>query len=191
MLLLIVGLIVFLGIHSLAIVSPGARLTLIERLGLWPYKAIYSLIALIGLVLIIYGWGQARLDPVVLYQPPGWLTHVNNLLMLIVFPLLLAAYLPGRIQRAFRHPMLVAVKTWALAHLLVNGELAALLLFGTFLAWAVADRISLKRRAPQDLLQLPAWKFNDLIAIVAGLAIHVVFVLWLHPLWIGVPAVPH
>ena len=191
MLFLILGLILFLGIHSLAIVSPNARLTLIERLGLWPYKAVYGLIAIVGLVLIIHGWGEARLDPVVLYQPPQWLTHVNNLLMLLVFPLLLAAYLPGRIQHAFRHPMLVAVKTWALAHLLVNGTLAAVLLFGAFLAWAVVDRISLKRRAPQQIPQLPGWKFNDLIVIVVGLGIHVAFIFWLHPLLIGVPAVPH
>lgn len=190
MLLLILGLILFLGIHSLAIVSPGARLTLVERLGLWPYKAIYSLIAIVGLVLIIHAWGQVRLDPVMLYHPPAWMTHINNLLMLLVFPLLMAAYLPGRIQRAFRHPMLVAVKAWALAHLLVNGELAAVILFGSFLAWAVADRISLKRRAPQQIPQLPGWKFNDLIVIVVGLGLHVAFILWLHPLLIGVPAVP-
>ncbi|QOC23188.1 NnrU family protein [Wenzhouxiangella sp. AB-CW3] len=187
---LITGLILFLGIHSLAIISPTGRQVLRQRLGRLPYQALYSLIALVGLVLIIHGWGQARLDPVVLYHPPGWLTHVNNLLMLLVFPLLLAAYLPGRIQRTFRHPMLVAVKTWALAHLLVNGELAALLLFGSFLAWAVVDRISLKRRTQSDLIQLPAWKFNDLIVVIAGLGLHVIFVFWLHPLWIGVPAVP-
>lgn len=190
MLYLIAGLVLFLGIHSLAIVSPAARLTLIERLGLWPYKAVYGLIALIGLVLIIHGWGQARLEPVFVYHPPQWLTHVNNLLMLFVFPLLLAAYMPGRIQKALKHPMLVAVKTWALAHLLVNGTLAALILFGAFLVWAVADRISLKRRAPRDQLQLPSWKFNDLIVIVAGLGIHVAFIFWLHPLLIGVPAIP-
>jgi uncharacterized membrane protein len=190
MLLLILGLVVFLGVHSIAIISPGARLTLIERLGLWPYKLIYSLFAIIGLVLIICGWGEARLEPVHLYHPPGWLTHINNLLMLIVFPLLLATYLPGRIQRAFGHPMLVAVKTWALAHLLVNGTLAAVLLFGGFLAWAVADRISLRRRGPQQFPQLPGWKFNDLVVIVVGLGIHVAFIFWLHPVLIGVPAIP-
>ncbi len=190
MLYLVIGLIVFLGIHSLAIVSPAGRLALIGKLGLLPYKLLYSVIAIAGLVLIIHGWGQARLDPVVLYNPPRFLLHVNNLLMLFVFPMLLAAYLPGRIQTTLKHPMLVAVKTWALAHLLVNGTLAAVLLFGGFLAWAVADRISMKRRPPQSTPRLPQWKFNDIIVVVAGLAIHVAFIFWLHPLLIGVPAVP-
>lgn len=190
MLYLVIGLIVFLGIHSLAIVSPAGRLALIDKLGLLPYKLLYSVIAIAGLVLIIHGWGQARLDPVVLYNPPRFLLHVNNLLMLFVFPMLLAAYLPGRIQTTLKHPMLVAVKTWALAHLLVNGTLAAVLLFGGFLAWAVADRISMKRRPPQSTPRLPQWKFNDIIVVVAGLAIHVAFIFWLHPLLIGVPAVP-
>jgi uncharacterized membrane protein len=190
MLYLVLGLIVFLGIHSLAMVSPAARQALIARLGLMPYKLVYSVIAIAGFLLIIYGWGQARLEPVVLYQPPRFLVHVNNLLMLFVFPMLLAAYLPGRIQRTLKHPMLVAVKTWALAHLLVNGTLAAVLLFGGFLAWAVADRISLKRRAPGVAPQLPTGRFNDLIVVVAGLAIHVAFIFWLHPMLIGVPAVP-
>jgi uncharacterized membrane protein len=190
MLYLIIGLILFLGIHSLAIFSPAGRLTLIGKFGLLGYKALYGVIALIGFVLIVIGWGQARLDPVVLYHPPAWLTHVNNLLMLFVFPFLLAAYLPGRIQSTLKHPMLVAVKTWALAHLLVNGTLAAVLLFGAFLAWAVADRISMKRRPPQSTPQLPQWKFNDIIVVVAGLALHVAFVFWLHPLLIGVPAMP-
>ena len=120
MLLLILGLVLFLGVHSLRIVAESARSGLVSRLGLWPYKGLYSLIALAGLILIVIGYGQARLDPVVLYQPPAFLRHLNMLLMLIVFPALLAAYLPGRIQQTLKHPMLIAVKAWALGHLLVN-----------------------------------------------------------------------
>ena len=145
------------------------------------------MVSLVGLVLIIYGYGLARQDPVFLYQPPMALRHVNMLLMLPVFALLLAAYLPGRIQRLTRHPMLVAVKLWAVGHLLVNGTLADVLLFGAFLVWAVADRISLKRRAPRPTPALPATVANDAVVVVGGLALYVVFALWLHPRLIGVP----
>ena len=105
--------------------------------------------------------------------------HITLLLMVPVFPLLLAAYLPGRIKTAMKHPMLAAVKIWALAHLLANGSLADVVLFGTFLVWAIADRISLKRRA-QQIATAPPGRFNDLIAILAGLALYVVFILWAH-----------
>ncbi len=190
MLLLILGLVLFLGIHSLRIVADPTRSGLVSRLGPGPFKGIYSLIALAGLILIVIGYGQARLDPVVLYQPPAFLRHLNMLLMLIVFPALLAAYLPGRIQSTLKHPMLIAVKAWALGHLLVNGMLADVLLFGGFLAWAVADRISIKRRTASDSApQLPATAFNDVVVIVGGLALYVAFAFWLHPILIDVPAV--
>lgn len=185
---LILGLILFLGSHSISIVAAPVRDRLATRLGEWPWKAVYSIIALIGLVLVIRGYGAARLDPVVLYTPPSWLTHVNMLLMLIVFPALLATYLPGRISAWLGgHPMLVAVKAWAVAHLLVNGTLADLLLFGGFLIWAVADRVSLNRRTPRAIPRAPASALNDLIVIVAGLALYVGFAFWAHPRWIGVP----
>lgn len=186
---LIIGLILFLGVHSIRIAAEPVRATLVGKLGEWGYKGVYSLVALAGFILVIVGYGQARLDPVLLYQPPQGLRHLSMLLMLIVFPALLAAYLPGRIQRALGHPMLVAVKAWAIAHLLVNGTLADVLLFGGFLAWAVADRISLKRRAPGTTLQLPASGFNDAIVIVAGLGLYLAFMFRLHPILIGVPAV--
>ncbi len=123
---------------------------------------------------------MARLDPTVLYMPPAWLRYVSFLFLLLVFPMLLAAYLPGRIQRTFRHPMLVAVKSWALAHLLVNGMLADVLLFGGFLVWAGADRLSLKYRAPREVPQLPRSVANDIIVVVGGLGLYIAFVLWLH-----------
>lgn len=185
--LLIAGLLLFLGIHSVAIFTPGLRAGAVERLGLWPWKGVYSLVAIAGFALIVIGYGQARMQPVWLYQPPAGLRHLSMLLMLPVFPLLLAAYLPGRIQRAAKHPMLVATKLWALAHLLVNGGLHDVLLFGGFLAWAVADRISVKRRAnvvPPPGAPATAW--NDAIAVVAGLALYVGFVVWLHRALIGV-----
>ncbi len=187
MLLLIVGLILFLGTHSIRILADPLRSGLVQRFGPWGYKGLYSLISLIGLVMIIVGYGQARLDPVWLYHPPGWLRHLNMLLMLAVFPALLAAYLPGRIHNLLRHPMLVAVKAWALAHLLVNGTLAGTLLFGGFLVWAVADRISVGRRSsPREAPQLPAIPINDIIVIVGGLGLYAAFAFWLHPILFGV-----
>jgi uncharacterized membrane protein len=183
--LLIVGLIIFLGIHSIAIFAPGLRERVRSRLGEGPWKGLYSLISLLGFAFIIFGFGLARQSPVVLYTPPQWLRHVTLLIMLPVFPLLIAAYLPGRIKTAAKHPLLAAVKFWALAHLLANGMLADVLLFGGFLAWAVLDRISLKRR-PQNLRTAPAGRFNDAIAIVAGLALYALFIGWAHARLFGV-----
>ena len=189
MTLLLLGLVIFLGVHSLSIVAPARRDAMARSLGEWPFKGIYSVIAIIGLVLVIKGYGAARMDPVVLYTTPAWMSHITALLMLFAFPMFIAAYFPGKISSTLKHPMLVAVKAWALGHLLANGMLADVLLFGGFLAWAVADRISLKRRTPRDIPRLPASRFNDAIVIVLGLAIYVVFAIWLHPAWIGVPAV--
>lgn len=182
MLLLITGLVLFLGVHSVAIVAPHWR----NATGETRWKLLYSAVALLGLVLIVVGYGEARQQPVVLYHPPLFLRHLVALLLLPLFPLLLATYLPGKIKSAVKHPMLIAVKTWALAHLLVNGTLADVLLFGSFLAWAVIDRISLKRRPPKAIPTLPATRMNDIIAVVGGLAIYVVFVLWAHEWLIGV-----
>ena len=186
---LIIGLLLFLGVHSVAIVAPAWRDRMQARLGEGKWKGIYSLASIVGFLLLIYGYGQARQDPVVLYAPAPWTRHLAALLMLPVFPLLFAAYLPGRIKAALKHPMLVAVKLWAVAHLIANGMLADLLLFGGFLAWAVADRISFKRRPPKAVPGAPPSPANDAIAVVAGLATYVVFVLWLHLKLIGVPVI--
>ena len=189
MLLLILGLVIFFGIHSVSILNPAWRDQMAARLGEWPWKGLYAVIAIVGFVLMIKGYGMARLDPVLLYTPPSWTRHLVMLLMIPVFPLLLAAYIPGRIQTATKHPMLVATKLWAVSHLLANGTLADLLLFGTFLAWAVADRISLKRRTPLATPGLPASRVNDIIVVVGGLAVYVAFVLCLHASLIGIPLV--
>jgi len=185
MLALVVGLVIFLGMHSVVIVAPQVRAAAVTTLGEGPWKGLYALISLLGFVLICYGFGMARLSPVVLYTPPHWMRHVTFLVMLPVFPLILAAYLPGRIKTALQHPMLAAVKFWALAHLLSNGTLADVLLFGGFLAWAVVDRISLKRRVQVAPAAAPG-RFNDVIAVVIGLALYGFFIGWAHLKLFGV-----
>jgi uncharacterized membrane protein len=187
MALLILGLVLFLGIHSVAMLSPALRARMIHRLGEPAWKGLYALVSLIGFVLICYGFGSARQSTVILYSPPLWLRHLALIVMLPVFPLLIAAYLPGRIKAAAKHPMLAAVKFWAFAHLLANGSLADVLLFGGFLAWAAADRISMKRRAaPQVLRTAPAGPWNDVIAVVLGLAIYALLIGWAHLRLFGV-----
>ena len=191
MLYLILGLVIFLGVHSVEIFSPTFRSRAVARLGEGPYKGLYSLLAIVGFVLLVWGYGVARQDPVLLYAPPIWVRHLTLLLMLPVFPLLFAAYLPGRIKTATKHPMLASVKIWAFAHLLANGMLADVLLFGGFLAWAVVDRISVKRRAVvRPVPGPPPGKLNDVIAVVGGLAVYVAFVFGLHTWLIGVPPLP-
>ena len=187
--LLILGLVLFLGAHSVSIVAAGWRDRTAARLGLGAWKGIYAIVSAIGLALIIWGFGVARQAPVVVWAPPTGLRHAALLLMVPVFPLLLAAYLPGRIQRAAKHPMLAAVKFWALAHLLANGLLHEVLLFGSFLAWAVVDRISLKRRAGRPVPGAPAGRFNDLIAIFGGLALYGLTVMGLHQWLFGVAVI--
>jgi uncharacterized membrane protein len=190
MVLLILGLVLFLGIHSVSIVSVNGRNRLVQQMGEGPWKGLYSLVSLAGFVLIVVGYGAAREAPVLLYTLPNGFRHLAALLMLPVFVLLLATYLPGRIQRTAKHPMLLAVKLWALAHLLANGTLADVLLFGGFLAWAVVDRISVKKRAAAGQLRagpvLPGSKANDAIALVGGLGLYVLFVVWAHAFLIGV-----
>jgi uncharacterized membrane protein len=184
--ILVLGLALFLGIHSIAIAAPGFRHRAVARLGENGWKGLYGVLSLTGFVLLVYGFGIARQSPVVLYTPPHFLHHVTFLFMLPVFPLIFAAYLPGRIRSAMKHPMLAAVKFWAFAHLLSNGTLADVVLFGAFLAWAVVDRISLKHRAPLTLRVAPAGPYNDLIAVLLGLAVYGLFIGWAHRWLIGV-----
>jgi uncharacterized membrane protein len=186
---LIAGLVVFLGVHSVSIVSYRWRDRLVERLGAGPWRGLYSLASIVGLALIAYGYGRARAAPVILYVPPLWLRDTVPMLMVFVFPLVFAAYFPGLIRVALKHPMLVAVKLWATLHLLANGSLADVILFGSVLAWAVADRISLKRRPQRPVPSAPAWKWNDAIALGLGLALYVAFVAGLHEWLTGMPIV--
>jgi uncharacterized membrane protein len=187
---LIIGLVLFLGIHSISIFAPGWRDAMVSRLGALTWKGLYSVASLLAFVLLVHGFGVARQDPVVLYQPAVWMRHLALLLMLPAFPLLLSAYLPGRIKTAAKHPMLTATKTWALAHLLANGMLADVLLFGGFLAWAVLDRISVGKRPVSAVQGAAPGKYNDAIAVVGGLLLYGIFVGWAHGRLFGVPPLP-
>ena len=186
MLLFIAGLILFFAVHSISIVNEGWRNALAERLGMRTWRALYSLASLAGLVLLILGYGIARGDPVILYVPPVWLLYANFLLMLFVFPLFMASFLPGRIKTAVKHPVFASVKIWAFAHLLTNGALADVLLFGCFLAWAVAGRISMKQRRNRPVPGFPESPVNDLLAVVGGLLLYLLFIMVLHDWLTGV-----
>lgn len=186
MTLLIVGLALFFATHAVSIINEPWRDRMVARIGLKPWKGFYSVIAIVGFLLIVRGYSAVRVEPIVLYTPPAWLVYVSAVLMLFVFPLLLASFLPGRIRTAVKHPLLAATKTWALAHLLTNGTLADVLLFGGFLIWAAADRISLNRRAQRPVPAAPATGFNDLIAVAGGLTFYALFVVWAHQAWFGV-----
>lgn len=188
MAILILGLIVFLGGHSLRIVAGDWRARQVTRLGEARWKLLYSVIAFAGLALIVWGYGEARTAPVPLWQPPVWTRHFAALLTLPAFILVAAAYVPGtRIKAAIGHPMVAGVALWALAHLLANGTLADLLLFGGFLAWAVVDFASARRRdraAGQVYAKGPA--VRDAAAVAAGTVAWLLFALYLHLWWIGV-----
>lgn len=192
MVILILGLVVFLGIHLLP-TTPDLRRGLIDRFGEGPFKIAFSLISLIGFALIVYGYHKLQLMPgknPQLWYPPAWTKHVAFLLMLPAMIFLAASFVPSRIRTALRHPMLAAIKTWALAHLIANGDLGSLLLFGGFLAFAVYDRISVKKREALGPLGARTGGLSgDIIAVVAGLALYAFMLTVGHPLLIGVPLV--
>ncbi|MCX7325397.1 MAG: NnrU family protein [Hyphomicrobiales bacterium] len=191
MLLLILGLVIFLGCHALSM-ARGPRARLVEQFGASGFRGLYTAVSLLGFVLIIYGFGAYRAGAWVnVWHPPVWTKHLALLLNLPIFILLAATNSGGRIHAAVKHPMLLAVKIWATAHLLANGDLGGILLFGGFLIWAVLARISLKRRENVKLPVAPAgFTQRDWIAIGAGLVLWFVFARWLHPLLIGVAVWP-
>lgn len=193
MTLLVLGLIVFLGIHSFSM-ARRSRSALIDRIGEGPYKGLYSLLSLVGIVLIAIGFGHYRANGYIpIWDPPVWTRHLALLLVLIAFICGAAAYLPGHIKYRLKHPMLAGVKIWAFAHLLANGDLGSILLFGSILAWAVIARISAKRRdvaAEHGGTAAPAGWRNDILAVVIGTAAYLAFLFWLHPLLIGVSVLP-
>ena len=185
---MLLGLALFLGAHSVRILAGTWRDAQVVRLGEVRWKGVYSLVSALGLGLIIWGYGMARADSVVLWVPPLWTRHLAALLTLPVFILLVAAYLPGsHIKAAIGHPMVAGVKLWALAHLLANGNLADVVLFGAFLAWAVADFISARRRDRLAGRTYPVccWT-RDASVTAIGLLAWVLFVLWGHAWLIGV-----
>ena len=187
MTVLIAGLILFLGVHSVRIVADDWRTAQIARRGPKAWKGIYSLLSLAGFVLIVYGYGMARQTPVVVYAPPTWLQHLAAMLVIPAFILVAAAYVPGTsIKRAVGHPMVLGVKVWAVAHLLANGTLADLVLFGSFLVWAVFNYVAAKRRdRAAGTVYAAGPPSRDAIAIVIGTLFWVVFAFWLHGLLIG------
>jgi uncharacterized membrane protein len=182
MLLLIAGLLIFLGVHSLGVVAPEWRGRQVARMGEGPWKLAYSAVSLVGLFVVIWGYGVARGNPVVLWSAPAFARHLTALLTVIAFILVAAAYVPGtRIRAALGHPMTVGIALWALGHLLANGRLSALVLFGSFLAWAVIVYVVRRRRDRDAGRQYPAGGLaRDAIAVVIGVVLSVVFALYLH-----------
>ncbi|MBS0394495.1 MAG: NnrU family protein [Proteobacteria bacterium] len=183
---LIAGLLLFLGMHSLRILAPGVRARAVARLGLWPWKGLYALVSIAGLALIVHGFAVARYAAPVLYVPPPALRALAVAILAPALPMLLSAYLPGRLSAWLHHPMLAATRLWAFAHLLANGRLADVLLFGGILVWAIADRLSVGRRPREPVPALPAGRYNDAIAVVAGLALYAALIAALHQRLFGV-----
>ena len=182
----ILGLAVFFGVHCISMVALGWRDRVAERLGKRAWQGIYSVASLIGFYLLVTGYGAARASTAVLYATPPAFRYIAALLMLPAFSLALASVIPGRIRTAAQHPLLLATMLWAAAHLLTNGSVADLLLFGAFLLWAVAARISLQRRPARPIRALPNSPANDVIVVVGGLALYAIFIIWLHARWFGV-----
>jgi uncharacterized membrane protein len=193
MALLIGGLALFIVVH-LVPTRPALRAGLVERLGDGPYRGLFSLLSIAGLVLIVLGFGHmqglGRGNPE-LWVPPVWIKHVVFLLMVPAIILLVAAYVPSRIRTAVGHPMLTALIIWAFAHLLANGDLASVLLFGSFLGYAIYDRISVVDRAsPGPLGAARGRGINDVLVIVGGLALYALILFWGHAKLTGVPLLP-
>jgi len=189
MLVLIAGLILFLGAHSVRICADDWRNRQIAKLGEKPWKGIYSIVSIVGFALIVWGYGATRADPVALWEPPLWTRHLASLLTLPAFVLLAAAYIPGtRIKAALGHPMVIGVKLWAAAHLLANGRLGDIALFGAFLLWAVFDFSAAKRRdrtAGRVYSAAPGF-VRDGLAVTIGIAAWAAFAFHLHGWLIGV-----
>jgi len=189
MTLLIGGLLLFIGVH-LVPTQPALRGALIGRIGEGAYKGAFSLLSAIGLVLLVFGYGHmqglGRGNPQ-LWVPPIWTRHLAFLLMVPAMILLVAAYVPSRIRSAVGHPMLTALMLWALAHLSANGDLASVLLFGSFLGYALFDRISVRHRAsPGPLGAAQGGHVGDAVAIGLGLALYAFMLFWAHAKLIGV-----
>lgn len=188
MAMLLLGLILFLGAHSVRIVADGWRSRMLTQLGEGPWKGLYTLVSVAGFVLIVWGYGLARQQPVVLWTPPVGMRHAAALLTLIAFVLLAAAYVPRNAFKArLHHPMVLSVKVWALAHLLANGTLADVALFGAFLVWAVFNfRAARQRDRAQGTVYAAGTAAGTGITVVVGIAAWAVFAFWAHAWLIGV-----
>ena len=185
---LIIGLVIFIASHVF-ITRRKARAELIARIGLVPYRGLFSLVALVALALIVWGFGHYLHDEYTpVWTPPAWMHHVTVALVWPAIILITAAYIRGNIYRRLKHPLLAGVKLWAFAHLLSNGDLGGIILFGSILGWAVYDRISLKHRTDAGAPAIPiGGARNDVIAVVVGTLIYLALGFLFHPLFIGIP----
>ena len=188
MTLLMLGLIVFLGAHSLRIFADSWRNAQIARIGEGPWKGLYSLVSIAGFVLLVWGYGRARAATAVLWQPPPWTHYLAALFVLAAFVLVVAAYVRGtRIRSSLHHPMILGVKSWAFGHLLANGTLADIVLFGSFLVWAIVDFAAARRRdRAAGTVYPPGTAGRDAVAIAIGVVAWAIFAFYLHERWIGV-----
>jgi len=186
--IMILGLAVFVGTHLIT-TRREPRAGLIARFGEGAYKGLYSVASIVGVVLIAYGYSRYRATGWIdVWYPPAWTRHLTVTLVWPAIIMFVAAYSPGRIKTTLKHPMLVGTKLWALAHLISNGDLGSIILFGSILAWAVVDRISLKRRTDAGAPPIPVGGVTkDVIAVVAGTLIYLALGFWFHPYVIGVP----
>jgi uncharacterized membrane protein len=185
----ILGLVMLLGTHVF-VTMRDRRDTVVARIGEWPYRGLFSLVSIAGIVLIAYGFAAYRAAGMIMvWYPPAWTRHIVVALMWPASIMIAAAYIPGNIKRVLKHPMLAGVKTWAFAHLCANGDLGGIILFGSVLAWAVYDRITLKHRKDPGGPPIPVGSVkNDIIAIVVGTILYLALGFVFHPAVIGVPA---
>jgi uncharacterized membrane protein len=188
LLILVVGLVVMLGAHVF-VTFRDHRAALIARLGQGGYRVLFSVVSLVGLVLIVWGYGDYRAGEwIQVWSPPPFMRHITIGLMLFSAILLVATYVPSHIKARAKHPMFAAIKIWAFAHLLSNGDLGSILLFGGFLAWGVYGRIAAKRRGDAGPQTVPARWTNDVTVVVAGVVLFLALGYYFHPYVIGVPA---
>src|SRR5882762_8491507 len=186
---LLLGLAIFLCAHVF-VTRRAARAALIGRIGEWPYKGLFALLSIVGLALIVWGFADYRAagGDQTMMGPAGWTRHLTVALMWPATICVTAAYIQGDIKRLLKHPMLVGIKLWAAAHLIANGDLGAIILFGSVLAWAVYDRITLKRRSDPGAPPIPiGGRTNDIIAVVVGTILYLALGFVFHPLVIGKP----
>jgi uncharacterized membrane protein len=188
MAILVLGLVLFIAAHVFVTLR-GPRAAVIARIGVWPYKGVMALVSAVGIILIGYGFGQYRATGWIdVWSPPRWTFYITQILMWPASICVVAAYSRGNIWRRLKHPMLVGVKTWAVAHLISNGDLGSIVLFGSVLAWAVYDRITLKRRTDPGAPPIPVGGHrNDTIALVVGTILYLALGLVFHPLVVGIP----
>ncbi len=184
----ILGLVIFLGAHVFVTMREH-RAALIKTLGAGPYRGLFSLVSIVGIVLVGYGFARYRAEGLIMvWSPPGWTRHIVEALMWPASIMVVAAYIRGHIKRVLKHPMLVGVKTWAVAHLCANGDLGGIILFGSVLLWAGYDRMTLKRRADPGAPPIPVGGTgNDIIAIVIGTILYLALGFLFHPFVIGLP----